>query len=90
MTVMTGQTLGKRMRKVWLVRVNGSRVGWAAAVAHYLPPLVIALVLPQIGVLIAIGMVFWSLRDRNGQGIHDKLPKTLVVDSPPEGLAPAT
>ena len=90
MTVLTGQTFGKRLRKVWLVRTNGARVGWAAAMAHYLPPLAIALVLPQIGVLIAIGMVFWSLRDRNGQGIHDKLAKTLVVDSPPEGLAPAT
>ncbi len=85
-TALTGQTLGKKIRKLWLVRVDGSRVGWGGAFAHSAVPLVVALAVPQIGPIVALGIVFWSLRDRNEQGVHDKLARTLVVDSPPAGL----
>jgi hypothetical protein len=85
-TALTGQTLGKKIRKVWLVKADGSRVGWGGAFAHSAVPVVIALAVPQIGPIVALGIVFWSLRDRNEQGIHDKLARTLVVDSPPAGL----
>jgi hypothetical protein len=85
-TVLTGQTLGKRLRKVWLVRTDGSRVGFGGALAHSIVPVFLALAVPQIGPIVALGVVFWSLRDRNGQGFHDKLARTLVVDSPPAGL----
>ena len=37
-TALTGQTLGKKIRKVWLVRVDGSRVGWGGAFAHSARP----------------------------------------------------
>jgi hypothetical protein len=83
MTALTGQSMGKRLRKLWLVRVDGSRAGWGSTLAHYVPPLAIAIALPQLGGFIALGLVFWALRDRNGQGIHDKLARTLVVDAPP-------
>ncbi|MGZ6995292.1 MAG: RDD family protein [Acidimicrobiia bacterium] len=82
-TVMTGQTLGKRLRKVWLVRTDGSRAGFGAVFTHSALPVVIALAVPQLGPVIALGIVFWALRDRNEQGVHDKLAKTLVVDAPP-------
>jgi curved DNA-binding protein CbpA len=82
-TALTGQTLGKKINKVWLVRLDGSRVGWGTALAHCAVPVVIALAVPQIGPIVALGMVFWALRDRNEQGLHDKLAKTLVVDTPP-------
>src|SRR4051794_4109208 len=85
-TALTGQTLGKRIRKVWLVKVDGSKVGWGGAFAHSAVPVVVALAVPQIGPIVALGIVFWSLRDRNEQGVHDKLARTLVVDSPPAGL----
>jgi F0F1-type ATP synthase membrane subunit b/b' len=85
-TALTGQTLGKKLRKVWLVKVDGSRAGWGAAFAHSALPVVVALAVPQIGPIVALGIVFWSLRDRNEQGVHDKLARTLVVDSPPAGL----
>ena len=85
-TVMTGQTLGKKLRKCWLVRTDGSKVGVGGALAHSAVPVLIALAVPQIGPIVALGIVFWSLRDRNGQGVHDKLAHTLVVDSPPAGL----
>jgi curved DNA-binding protein CbpA len=82
-TVMTGQTLGKKLRKVWLVRSDGSKVGFGGALAHSAVPVVVALGVPQIGPIVALGIVYWALRDRNGQGFHDKLARTLVVDSPP-------
>jgi curved DNA-binding protein CbpA len=82
-TLMTGQTLGKKLRRVWLVRVDGSKVGFGGALAHSAVPVVVALGVPQIGPIVALGIVYWALRDRNEQGIHDKLARTLVVDSPP-------
>jgi hypothetical protein len=84
-TVATGQTLGKKLRQVWLVRVDGSKVRLGGAIAHYAVPVAVAIAIPQIGVIIALGMVLWSLRDRNGQGVHDKLARTVVVDVPPDG-----
>lgn len=85
-TVISGQTLGKKLRRCWLVRTDGSKVGVGAALAHSALPVLLALAIPQIGPIVALGIVFWSLRDRNGQGVHDKLAHTLVVDSPPAGL----
>jgi curved DNA-binding protein CbpA len=85
-TALTGQKLGKKLRKVWLVRTDGTKVGWGGAFAHSALPVVVALAVPQIGPIVALGIVFWSLRDRNEQGVHDKLARTLVVDSPPAGL----
>jgi hypothetical protein len=29
----------------------------------------------------ALGMVLWNLRDRNRQGVHDKLAHTFVVQA---------
>lgn len=86
-TVRTGQTLGKRLRKVWLVRLDGSRAGLGPVLIHSTLPVVVALFLPGgIGPIVALGMVFWALRDRNEQGLHDKLAKTVVVDSPPASM----
>jgi len=78
-TAMTGQTIGMRFRKVRVVRSDGSPVGWAGALLRFLPPLVLALLIPQLGALLGLGMVLWFFRDRNHQGVHDKLAKTLVV-----------
>lgn len=80
-TAMTGQTLGMRLRKVRVVRVDGSPVGWPGAFARFAVPIAIALLLPTLGAILGIGMVLWFFRDRNGQGFHDKLAKTLVVNA---------
>jgi curved DNA-binding protein CbpA len=79
LTALTGQTIGQRFRKVRVVRQDGSPVGWGGAILRFLPPIALAVFLPQIGALIGLGMVLWFLRDRNRQGFHDKLAKTLVV-----------
>jgi uncharacterized RDD family membrane protein YckC len=75
----TGQTLGKRIFKIKLVSVDGSDVGWAQSLLHYGVPIAIAIALALLGAVVAIGMVVWSVWDKNGQGIDDKLAKTFVV-----------
>jgi hypothetical protein len=78
-TAITGQTIGQKFRKVRVVRQDGSKVGWGGAILRFLPPIALAIFIPQLGALIGLGMVLWFLRDRNRQGFHDKLAKTLVV-----------
>ena len=81
MTARTGHTLGMRGRKIKVVRVDGSPVGWYASLTRFALPILLALAIPQFGVILGLGMVAWGFFDRNGQGIHDKLARTLVVDA---------
>ena len=85
-TVRTGHTFGMRRRNIKVVRVDGSPVGWWPAFARFLVPLLIGViglvtVLGLIGPVVAFAMVLWGYRDPNGQGLHDKLARTLVVDA---------
>jgi curved DNA-binding protein CbpA len=80
-TAMTGSTLGMRGRKIKVVRVDGSAISWYPAFARFIIPLLLALAIPTLGPLLAIGLVAWGYRDPNGQGIHDKLARTLVVET---------
>ena len=80
-TAITGHTLGMRGRKIKVVRVDGTQIGWYPAFARFVIPILIALAIPTIGPVIGIGLVLWGYRDANGQGIHDKLARTLVVDA---------
>jgi curved DNA-binding protein CbpA len=85
MSARTGQTFGKKLRKVRLVRVDGSPPGWSASLIHYGVPIVITLALSgflgPIALVIGLGAVLWNIRDRNRQGVHDKLAKTFVVEA---------
>jgi curved DNA-binding protein CbpA len=85
MSALTGQTLGKRTRRIKLVKLDGSPPGWGASFVHYLVPILLALagmaLLQGLGVLLGLGSVLWYLRDRNRQGFDDKLAKTLVVEA---------
>ena len=78
-TVITGRTLGMRGRRIRIVRVDGSPVGWYGAFMRFFIPVVVALAIPTIGPLLGLGMVLWGYRDANGQGVHDKLARTIVV-----------
>jgi uncharacterized RDD family membrane protein YckC len=85
MSARTGQTFGKKLRKVRLVRVDGAPPGWSASLIHYGVPIVITLALSgflgPISLVIGLGAVLWNIRDRNRQGVHDKLAKTFVVEA---------
>jgi hypothetical protein len=78
-TAITGRTLGMRGRKLRVLKVDGSPVGWMASFVRFVPPLLLALVIPTIGPVVGLGLVLWGYRDPNKQGIHDKLAKTIVV-----------
>lgn len=80
-TVRTGQTLGKRIFKSRLVSVDGGKVGWSQALLHYGVPIAVATALALLGAVVAIGMILWSIWDKNGQGINDKIAKTFVVEA---------
>ncbi|HEX5587467.1 MAG TPA: RDD family protein [Acidimicrobiia bacterium] len=80
-TVKTGSTLGMRGRKIKVVRTDGSRAGWYPVFFRFLIPVLIALAVPTLGPIIGLGIVLWGYRDPNGQGVHDKLARTLVVDA---------
>ncbi|MEX2100471.1 MAG: RDD family protein [Acidimicrobiia bacterium] len=80
MTAMTGRTLGMRGRKIKVLRVDGAPAGWFPSFARYVIPIAIALAVPTLGPVLGLGLVLWSFRDPNRQGIHDKLAKTIVVD----------
>jgi hypothetical protein len=82
-TALGGQTLGKRLRRVWVVDRDGHRAGWRRATIRYLLPVGLAVLVPQLGLVVALGVVAWALRDRNRQGLHDRVAGTLVVDRPP-------
>jgi hypothetical protein len=80
-TVITGSTLGMRSRKIKVVRTDGSRAGWYPVFLRFLIPILIALAIPTLGPIVGLGVVLWGYRDPNGQGVHDKLARTLVVDA---------
>jgi uncharacterized RDD family membrane protein YckC len=80
-TARKGYTLGMRGRKIRVVKVDGSAPGWYPSLVRFAVPLLLAVAIPSIGPLLGLGMVAWGYFDRNGQGIHDKLARTLVVDA---------
>ncbi len=80
MTALTGQTLGMRRTKIKVLRIDGTPAGWIPSFARYVVPIAIALYVPQLGPVLGLGLVLWGFRDRNKQGIHDKLAKTIVVN----------
>ena len=78
-TALTGKTLGMRFQQIHVVRQDGSPVTWIGAFSRFLIPLALAIFIPSLGAIAGLGMVLWFFRDRNHQGFHDKLAKTLVV-----------
>jgi uncharacterized RDD family membrane protein YckC len=65
------------------VHVDGTPAGWAASVIHYGVPIgVTCLLLGFIGPLALVaGLALVLIRDRNRQGLHDRMAKTIIVDA---------
>ncbi len=85
MSVRSGQTLGKRLRRVRLVRLDGSAPGWSSSLIHYGVPIFLTLALIQVlgplAIVLGLGTTLWNIRDKNRQGVNDKLAKTFVVEA---------
>jgi uncharacterized RDD family membrane protein YckC len=68
----TGQSLGKRILGIRIVRENGLPFGVGAAVTRH----VAGYLLSAIGAFLGFAWILW---DRKQQGWHDKLARTIVV-----------
>ncbi len=66
-----GQTPGKMVMRIKIIRTDGSEMGWGIAVLRYLGYVI-------SGLLFFLGY-FWVAFDVGKQGIHDKIADTCVV-----------
>jgi hypothetical protein len=85
-TARSGQTMGKRLRRIRVVRLDGSRPGWSTALLRYGAPLLVGILLSALlrtplGLVVALlGIIGW-ISNPNRQGLHDRLAKTIVVEA---------
>lgn len=70
LTRQNGQTPGKMLMKIRVVKKDGSKLDDATAIVRYIAY--------YISCMIIIG-VLWAFWDENKQGWHDKVANTLVV-----------
>jgi uncharacterized RDD family membrane protein YckC len=70
-----GQTLGKMLLSIKVIRTDGSNISVGYAVLRYLGYII-------SGVVLGLGF-FWIAFDANKQGWHDKIADTYVVKLPP-------
>jgi RDD family len=90
-SALTGQTLGKRLRGIRVVRLDGSRIGWPGAIVRYgtliLGANLLLILSPLFGILglLLLGGLFFLvlgwMRNANRQGMQDRIAKTIVVDA---------
>lgn len=69
-----GQTPGKMVMRVRIVRFDGSAIGWGGAVMRFLGYI--------ISILLVLTGLFWVIFDLRRQGFHDKIADTFVVIVP--------
>jgi uncharacterized RDD family membrane protein YckC len=74
--MLTGQTLGKRVMGVRVVRTDGTRLRFGNALRREIGY--------WLSAILFLGFL-WILFDNRRQGFHDKLAGTIVVYSWPEG-----
>ena len=84
-SVRSGQTWGKKLRRVRVVKTDGSSLGWKGAFVRYGIPLLGAnlmyLVLRELAFALVIVLVLGWIRNANLQGIHDRTARTIVVEA---------
>jgi len=71
LTAVFGQTLGKMICGIRVVRTDGSRVGLLISILRFFCYII-------SGALLGVGFL-WALWDENRQGWHDMLADTMVV-----------
>ncbi len=88
-SALTGRTLGKKLRDLKVVRMDGSPLGITGALFRYgilvVGAYVLSLLLPLLGVAIVLFIVLGWMRNPNQQGMHDRTSKTLVVTEASDG-----
>lgn len=71
LTRNNGQTPGKMLMNIRVVKKDGSAIGDADAIVRYVGY--------YLNTAIFLLGWLWALVDRDGQGLHDKLVNTMVV-----------
>jgi uncharacterized RDD family membrane protein YckC len=87
MIAVHGQTVGKRMMKLRVVRTTGEPAGWGAAIVRFIVPAIANCVTCGIGGTI----VFLSPLFDNSpwqRGWYDKMASTMVIRDAPDSLYP--
>jgi uncharacterized RDD family membrane protein YckC len=84
-SALTGQTLGKKIMGIRVIRTDGSKLGWAGAFTRY--GLIVGaanllfMLLQVLAAAIVLMLVLGWMRNPNKQGMHDRFAKTLVVEA---------
>ena len=82
LTALRGQTVGKMLTSTKVVRAADGQVpGWGKASARW-AVLYLPLLIPIVGVPVALLVVASPLFDARRRGWHDKAAGTVVVDAP--------
>ena len=76
-TARSGQTWGKRLMGIKVIRSDGSPPGWGRSIVRY--PLGFGIELALLYVLVGFLAWLWPLWDNDRQAWHDKMAKTYVV-----------
>jgi len=76
-----GQTPGKMIMRVKVVRFDGTTIGWGGAVMRFLGYI--------ISIMLVLSGFFWIVLDVRNQGFHDKIADTFVITIPRKQLATA-
>lgn len=74
----SGQTIGKRIMKLSIVSLDGSRTPFTRLVFLRYLPFILALLIPYLGPLALIALAV-SIFRKNQLGFHDQLARTCVV-----------
>lgn len=74
MTATRGQTLGKMVVGIKVVKVDGTQPDWTVAIVREVPGKIVS------GIVFLLGFI-WVAFDARKQGWHDKIAKTYVVSA---------
>jgi uncharacterized RDD family membrane protein YckC len=79
----SGQTLGKRLQHIRVVRQDGSEIGFGDAIRRYgliiLATFALYIVLRELAPIVVLFVVTGWMRNANHQGLQDRIAKTIVV-----------
>ena len=85
-----GQTPGKQIVGVRVIRANGEPSGWGLAFVRevIIEWVVVGFLSAMTGGIFYIVNYVWPLWDKDRQALHDKMVETLVVEAAPPATPP--
>ena len=86
-----GQTPGKQIAGVRVIRANGEPSGWGHTFLRevVIKRIVVGFLSVMTGGIFFVVNYGWPLWDKDRQALHDKMVETLVVGAAPPAIPPA-